>query len=105
MTVFSISSILVKALSKISHNTSDGIDEELENVDKCIDSARNILFNLLGNVFSYRCKLLSQSAQLHVWSLYMNLFLRSGLLLLQSDNQLPRLFPAVTKTFSEVSTS
>ena len=55
-----------------------GIDEELKNVDKCIDSARKILFNLLGNVFSYRCKL-SQSAQLHVWSLYVSPVLRSGL--------------------------
>ena len=33
---------------------------------------------LLGNVFSYRCKL-SQLAQLHVWSLYVSPVLRSGL--------------------------
>jgi hypothetical protein len=30
-----------------------GIDEEMKN----IDSARQILFNLLLNIFSYRCKL------------------------------------------------
>ena len=45
-----------------------GLDEELKNVDKNIDSARQILFNLLGNIFSYKCKL-SQTVLLHVWSL------------------------------------
>ena len=55
-----------------------GLDEEGKNVDKCIDSARKILFNLLGSIFSYKCKL-SPTALLHVWSLYVNPVLRSGL--------------------------
>ena len=55
-----------------------GIDEEMKNIDKNIDSARQILFNLLGNIFSYRCKL-SQTVLLHVWSIYVNPVLRSGL--------------------------
>ena len=55
-----------------------GIDEEIKNVDKNIDAARNSIFNLLGNIFSYKCKT-SQTVQLHVWSLYVNPLLRSGL--------------------------
>ena len=55
-----------------------GLDEELKNVDKNIDSARQILFNLLGNIFSYKCKL-SQTVLLHVWSLYVSPVARSGL--------------------------
>ena len=34
-----------------------GIDEESKNVDKNLKSARGSLFSLLGNIFSYRCKL------------------------------------------------
>ena len=34
-----------------------GLDEEIKNVDKNIDSTRKQLFNLLGNIFSYKCKL------------------------------------------------
>ena len=55
-----------------------GTDEELKNVDKCIDSARKILFSLLGNIFSYKCKL-SPSVLHHVWTLYVSPILRSGL--------------------------
>ena len=44
-----------------------GLDEESKNVDKNIDSARQILFSLLGNIF------------FHVWSIYVNPALRSGL--------------------------
>ena len=55
-----------------------GLDEEIKNIDKNIDSARQILFNLLGNIFSYKCKL-SATVILHVWSIYVNPVLRSGL--------------------------
>ena len=55
-----------------------GLDEEIKNVDKKIDSARQTLFNLLGNIFSFKCKL-SQTVLLHVWSIYVNPVLRSGL--------------------------
>ena len=47
-----------------------GLDKESKN----IDSARQTLFSLLGNIFSYKCKVL-----LHVWSIYVNPALRSGL--------------------------
>ena len=33
-----------------------GLDEEIKNVDKNIDSARDTLSGLLGNVFLYKCK-------------------------------------------------
>ena len=55
-----------------------GLDEEIKNVDKKIDSARQTLFSLLGNVFSFKCKI-SPSVLLHVWSLYVKPVLRSGL--------------------------
>ena len=55
-----------------------GVDEERKNVDKCVDSARKTLFNLLGNIFSFKCKL-SQAVLKHVWSLYVSPVLRSGL--------------------------
>ena len=38
-----------------------GLDEESKNVDKNFDSARQTLFSLLGNIFSYRCHRLSCS--------------------------------------------
>ena len=55
-----------------------GLNEELKNVDKKIDSARKTLFDLLGNIFSYKCKL-SPVVSLHVGSIYVNPVLRSGL--------------------------
>ena len=55
-----------------------GLDEEIKNVDKNIDSARQQLFNLLGNIFSYKCKL-SPTVLHHVWSIYVSPVLRSGL--------------------------
>ena len=55
-----------------------GLEEELKNVDKKIDSARKTLINLLGNIFSFKYKL-SQTVLLHVWSIYDNPVLRSGL--------------------------
>ena len=55
-----------------------GFNEELKNVDKNVDSARKIIFNLLGNIFSYKCKV-SQQVLHHVWSLYVSPVLRSGL--------------------------
>lgn len=55
-----------------------GTDEEIKNVDKNIASARQTLFNLLGNIFSYKCKL-SPVVLLHVWSIYVSPVLRSGL--------------------------
>ena len=55
-----------------------GLNEESKNVDKNIDSARQTLFSLLGNIFSFKCKL-SQTVLLHVWSIYVNPALRSGL--------------------------
>ena len=33
-----------------------GLDEEIKNVDKTIDSAQQTLLSLLGNMFSYKCK-------------------------------------------------
>ena len=36
-----------------------GHEEERKNVDKNIDSARKLLFNLLGNIFAYKCKISS----------------------------------------------
>ena len=32
-----------------------GLDEEIKNVDKNVDKARQTLFSLLGNVFSFKC--------------------------------------------------
>ena len=55
-----------------------GTQEELKNTAKNVNSARKILFNLLGNVFSFRCKL-SPTVLLHVWSIYVSPVLRSGL--------------------------
>ena len=55
-----------------------GLNEEIKNVDKNIDSARQTLFSLLGNVFSFKCKL-SPSVLLHVWSLYVKPVLTTGL--------------------------
>ena len=55
-----------------------GLDEEIKNADKNIDSARKILFDMLGNIFSFRCKL-SQTVLSHVWSIYISPVLRSGL--------------------------
>ena len=47
-------------------------------MSKKIDSARKTLFDLLGNIFSYKCKL-SPVVSLHVGSIYVNPVLRSGL--------------------------
>ena len=69
-----------------------GLDEELKNVDKNIDSARKVLFNLLGNIFSYKCKL-SQLVLHHVWSLYVCPVLLSGLAALP-------IRPSIMKTLS-----
>ena len=55
-----------------------GLNEELKNVDKKLDSARKTLFDLLGNIFSFKCKL-SPVVSLHVWSIYVHPVLRSGL--------------------------
>ena len=55
-----------------------GSDEEIKNIDKNIDSARKTLFNLLGSIFLYKCKL-SPSVLVHIWSLYISPVLRSGL--------------------------
>ena len=55
-----------------------GIDEEIKNVDKNVDSARQTLFNLLGSIFSFKCKL-SQTALYHVWSIFVHPILISGL--------------------------
>lgn len=47
-------------------------------MDKNIDSARQSLFSLLGNIFSFKCKV-SQTTLLHAWSIYIHPVLRSGL--------------------------
>ena len=69
-----------------------GTHEEMKNANKNIDSARKILFNLLGNIFSYKCKL-SQTVLLHVWTIYVSPVLRSGL------SALP-VRPAIMKTIT-----
>ena len=55
-----------------------GIDEEVKNIDKNLKSARGALFSLLGNIFSYKCKL-SCHLQFHTWLLLVKPVLRSGL--------------------------
>ena len=55
-----------------------GKNEEQKNVDKNIDSARRSLFSLLGNIFSYKCKV-SPTVLSHVWSIFVSPVLRSGL--------------------------
>ena len=55
-----------------------GIDEEVKNIDANIDSARQVLFTLLGNIFSYKCKI-SQRVLHHVWTIFVNPVARSGL--------------------------
>ena len=55
-----------------------GYSEELKNVDKNIKSARDSLFNFLGNIFAYKCKL-SQKVQYHTWQVFIKPVLRSGL--------------------------
>ena len=52
--------------------------EEQKNVDKNIDSARRSLFSLLGNLYSYKCKV-SPTVLFHVWSIFVSPVLRSGL--------------------------
>ena len=54
------------------------LDEEMKNVDKNINSARDTLFGFLGNIFSYKCKI-SQAVQYHTWSVFIKPVLRSGL--------------------------
>ena len=58
--------------------TVSGLDEEIKNVDKNIQSTRNSMFSLLGSAFSFKCKL-SPTSQLHIWSTYCKPVLRSGL--------------------------
>ena len=55
-----------------------GLNEEIKNVDKNIQSARDTLFGFLGNIFSYKCKL-SQTVQYHTWNVFIKPVLRSGL--------------------------
>ena len=55
-----------------------GEDEELKNVDKNIQATRDSMFALLGQAFSYRCKL-SPTVQLYIWNTYCKPVLRSGL--------------------------
>ena len=55
-----------------------GLDEEIKNIDKNISSARRALFSLLGNIFSYKCKV-SPAVQHHTWAVYVKPILRSGL--------------------------
>ena len=55
-----------------------GLDEEAKNVDKNIDSARQVLFALSGNIFSYKCKI-SQRVLYHIWSIFVSPVVRSGL--------------------------
>ena len=55
-----------------------GTDEERKNVDKNIESARKMLMSLMGNIFSYKCKL-SPIVLHHVWSVFIHPVLRSGL--------------------------
>ena len=69
-----------------------GLNEEIKNVDKNIQSARDTLFGFLGNIFSYKCKL-SQTVQYHTWKVFIKPVLRSGL------SALP-IRPQVVKTLS-----
>ena len=55
-----------------------GQDEEIKNIDSNINSARQALFSLLGNLFSFKCKV-SQQVLLHVWKIFVSPVLRSGL--------------------------
>ena len=55
-----------------------GSNEELKNIDKNIHSARKSLFNFLGNIFAYKCKL-SPGVQYHTWSVFVKPVLTSGL--------------------------
>ena len=55
-----------------------GTDEEIKNVDKNINSARDTLFGFLGNIFSFKCKL-STRVQYHTWTVFIKPVLRSGL--------------------------
>ena len=69
-----------------------GLDEEMKNVDENVNSARKILFNLLGNIFAFKCKI-SPQVLLHVWTLYVSPVLRSGLAVLL-------IRPGIMKTLS-----
>ena len=55
-----------------------GEDEEIKNVDKNIQATRDSMFALLGQAFSYRCKL-APTVQLYIWNTYCKPVLRSGL--------------------------
>ena len=55
-----------------------GIEEERKNVDKNIESARKMLMSMIGNIFSYKCKL-SPTVLHHVWTVFVHPVLRSGL--------------------------
>ena len=67
-----------------------GIDEERKNVDKNIESARKMLMSLMGNIFSYKCKL-SPTVLHHTWSVFIHPVLRSGLssLPVRNTDQVP----------------
>ena len=58
--------------------TVSGSEEEVKNVDRNLQSTRNSMFSLLGQAFSFKCKL-SPTVQLHIWSTYCKPVLRSGL--------------------------
>ena len=62
---------------------SKGLDKEAKNVDKNIDSARQVLFALSGNIFSYKCKI-SDRVYYHIWSIFVSPFVRSDLAATQS---------------------
>ena len=69
-----------------------GVDEEAKNVDRNIDQARQVLFTLLGNIFSYKCKI-SQRVLYHIWTIFVNPVVRSGLAALP-------IRPAIVKTLT-----
>ena len=69
-----------------------GVDEEAKNVDRNIDQARQVLFTILGNIFSYKCKT-SQRVLYHIWTIFVNPVVRSGLAALP-------IRPAIVKTLT-----
>ena len=46
-----------------------GIDEEAKNVDSNINSVRNSIFEFMGNIFSYKCKI-SPAVQYQPWTVF-----------------------------------
>ena len=55
-----------------------GADEEMKNVDQNIQKCRKSLFGLLGPAYAYKC-LLSPTVQVHLWKIYNQPVLLSGL--------------------------